>query len=59
MVSSLIFLVTGFALGWFANVKITVNHNHNGDIQEPQGYNPSYGSPEVKQYFDAANGGEY
>lgn len=52
-------LVIGFALGWFANVRITINHNHKYDQDLPQeGYNQSYGNPVVKQYFDAENGGE-
>lgn len=52
-------LIIGFALGWFANVKITINHNHKYDNDVPQeGYNPSYGDPEVKQFFDVKHGGE-
>lgn len=57
MIELISMLVIGFALGWFANVNITVNHNHKYDKDEvPEDYNDSYNDPAVKQYFDVKHG---
>ena len=59
MIELVSMLIIGFALGWFAKVNITINHNNKYENDIPQdGYNQSFGDPAVKQYFDAKHGGD-